>query len=136
MATVVAVYTVAPFARRREDFPDGLDVAAAGGRGGARRPRPRPRAKLRRRGPARWEAGVGSREWDPEEVTAQAMVEAEGHDAERAKRWVVLLGGTERRLDLVEEGAIASKSREVTATPLPRGGGRLREADRGRRTCR
>ena len=48
-----------------------------------------------------------SLERDTGEVIAEAMLEAERHDPERAKRWVVLVDGAETQLDLVEAGAAA-----------------------------
>ena len=41
------------------------------------------------------------------EVVAEALLEAERHDPERVKRWVVLVDGAETQLDLVEAGAAA-----------------------------
>ena len=41
------------------------------------------------------------------EVVAEAMLEAERHDPERVKRWVVLVDGAETQLALVEAGAAA-----------------------------
>ena len=40
-------------------------------------------------------------------MIAEAMLEAERHDPERVKRWVVLVDGAETQLDLVEAGAAA-----------------------------
>ena len=48
-----------------------------------------------------------SLEHDPAEVVAEAMLEAERHDPERVKRWVVLVDGAETQLALVEAGAAA-----------------------------
>ena len=48
-----------------------------------------------------------SLEREPAEVIAEAMLEAERHDPERVKRWVVLVDGAETQLDLVEAGAAA-----------------------------
>ena len=48
-----------------------------------------------------------SLEHEPAEVVAEAMLEAERHDPERVKRWVVLVDGAETQLDLVEAGAAA-----------------------------
>ena len=42
-----------------------------------------------------------------EKVVAEAMLEAERHDPERVKRWVVLVDGAETQLALVEAGAAA-----------------------------
>ena len=48
-----------------------------------------------------------SLEREPGAVVAEAMLEAERHDPERVKRWVVLIDGAETQLDLVEAGAAA-----------------------------
>ena len=48
-----------------------------------------------------------SLEREPGAVVAEAMLEAERHDPERVKRWVVLVDGAETQLDLVEAGAAA-----------------------------
>ena len=106
MATVAAVYTVAPFVRSAEDFLQSLmprqpaDKTArtrAKNRAKNRAVRPRPVAKRV------W----ASLERDTGEVIAEAMLEAERHDPERTKRWVVLVDGAETQLDLVETGAAA-----------------------------
>ena len=106
MATVAAVYTVAPFVRSAEDFLQSLmprqpaDKTArtrAKNRAKNRAVRPRPVAKRV------W----ASLERDTGEVVAEAMLEAERHDPERTKRWVVLVDGAETQLDLVETGAAA-----------------------------
>ena len=49
----------------------------------------------------------GELEREPVEVIAEAMLEAERHDPEHVKRWVVLVDGAETQLDLVEAGAAA-----------------------------
>ena len=49
-------------------------------------------------------------------MIVEAMLEAERHDPERVKRWVVLVDGAETQLDLVE--AVAAESGvEVTVIP-------------------
>ena len=65
-------------------------------------PRP-PGAKLRTVRPR----PVAKRVWaslerEPWEVVAEATLEAERHDPEHVKRWVVLVDGAEPQLDLVE----------------------------------
>ena len=106
MATVAAVYAVAPFVRSPEEFLQSLmprqpgdktldKTQARKARTSAVRPRP-----------------VAKRVWaslerEPAEVIAEAMLEAERHDPERVKRWVVLVDGAETQLDLVEAGAAA-----------------------------
>ena len=46
-----------------------------------------------------------SLEREPGEVIVEAMLEAERHDPERVKHWVVLVDGAETQLDLVEASA-------------------------------
>ena len=105
MATVAAVYAVAPFVRSPEDFllslmprqPAAKAKAKTKNRAETAAVRPRPVAKRV------W----ASLEHEPAEVVAEAMLEAERHDPERVKRWVVLVDGAETQLDLVEAGAAA-----------------------------
>ena len=104
MATVAAVYSVAPFVRSAEDFLQSLMPPQPGDKTQARTKRaktpavrPRPVAKRV------W----ASLEREPGEVVAEALLEAERHDPERVKRWVVLVDGAETQLDLVEAGAAA-----------------------------
>ena len=106
MATVAAVYTVAPFVRSVEDFLQSLMPRQPADK--TARSRAKTRAKTRAVRPR----PVAKRVWaslerDTGEVIAEAMLEAERHDPERAKRWVVLVDGAERQLDLVEAGAAA-----------------------------
>ena len=70
------------------------------------------KAKNRAKTPAVRPRPVAKRVWaslehDPAEVVAEAMLEAERHDPERVKRWVVLVDGAETQLALVEAGAAA-----------------------------
>ncbi len=103
MATVAAVYAVAPFVRSAEDFLQSLmprQPAAKTKKGRKAKTsgvRPRPVAKRV------W----ASLEREPVEVIAEAFLEADRHDPERVKHWVVLVDGAETQLDLVEEGAAA-----------------------------
>ena len=105
MATVAAVYAVAPFVRSPEDFllslmprqPAAKAKAKTKNRAETAAVRPRPVAKRV------W----ASLEHEPAEVVAEAMLEAERHDPERVKRWVVLVDGAETQLALVEAGAAA-----------------------------
>ena len=104
MATVAAVYAVAPFVRSPEDFLQSLmprqpaaKTKKARNRARTAAVRPRPVAKRV------W----ASLEHEPAEVIAEAMLEAERHDPERVKHWVVLVDGAETQLDLVEVGAAA-----------------------------
>ena len=105
MATVAAVYAVAPFVRSPEDFLQSLMP---------RQPAAKAKAKTKNRAktPAVRPRPVAKRVWaslehDPAEVVAEAMLEAERHDPERVKRWVVLVDGAETQLALVEAGAAA-----------------------------
>ena len=107
MATVAAVYTVAPFVRSAEDFLQGLMPFQPADK--TARTRARHRAKTRAVRPR----PVAKRVWaslerEPGEVVTEALLEAERHDPERAKRWVVLVDGAESQLDLVEAGAAAA----------------------------
>ena len=101
MATVAAVYTVAPFVRSAEEFLQSLmprqpgDKTRKGKKAETPAVRPRPVAKRV------W----ASLEREPGEVIVEAMLEAERHDPGRVKRWVVLVDGAETQLDLVEAGA-------------------------------
>ena len=100
MATVAAVYAVAPFVRSGEEFLQSLmprQPVAKTKKAKTPAVRPRPVAKRV------W----ASLEREPWEVIAEAMLEAERHDPERVKRWVVLVDGAETQLDLVEAGAAA-----------------------------
>ena len=103
MATVAAVYAVAPFVRSPEEFLASLMPRQPGDKTKkarkAKTPAVRPRPVAKRV----W----ASLEREPAEVIAEAMLEAERHDPERVKRWVVLVDGAETQLDLVEAGAAA-----------------------------
>ena len=94
MATVAAVYTVAPFVRTPEEFQRMLmrrdDDEVAKQRAAAR---PKPETK-------RVWASVKS---EPCEVIENAILEAERRDPGHGKKWVVLVDGAEVQLNLVEE---------------------------------
>ena len=103
MATVAAVYAVAPFVRSPEDFLQSLMP---------RQPADNTKKTKKAKTPAVRPRPVAKRVWaslehEPAEVVAEAMLEAERHDPERVKRWVVLVDGAETQLDLVEVGAAA-----------------------------
>ena len=103
MATVAAVYAVAPFVRSPEDFLQSLMP---------RQPAAKPKARNRAKTAAVRPRPVAKRVWaslehEPAEVVAEAMLEAERHDPKRVKHWVVLVDGAETQLDLVEAGAAA-----------------------------
>ena len=95
MATVAAVYTTAPLVRSPEEFLQTLMPRQPVAK--PRAVRPRPAAKRV------W----ASLEREPWEVVAEATLEAERHDPEHVKRWVVLVDGAETQLDLVEASAAA-----------------------------
>ena len=91
MATVAAVYAVAPFVRSPEEFLRSLMPPQPGGP--PRVVRPRPVAK-------RVWASIDKEPW---EVIAEAALEAERQDPEHTTRWVALVDGAETQLALVEE---------------------------------
>lgn len=79
MATVAAVYTVAPFVRTAQDVIAGLKHV----RDATQKPRPRPEFKRV------W----ASLTQTPEQVIADAFAEAVKRDPEHKKRWLVLVDG-------------------------------------------
>lgn len=79
MATVAAVYTVAPFVRTGQDVIAGLKHV----RDATQKPRPRPEFKRV------WASLTRS----PQQVIADAFAEALKRDPERKKRWLVLVDG-------------------------------------------
>jgi len=91
MATVAAVYTVAPFVRAPQDVirtmaPAPMDKAP---------PRPRPEHKRV------W----ASLQQSPDEVIAAAFAEAQRRDPDHAKRWAALVDGSDSQLAQVEKTA-------------------------------
>jgi hypothetical protein len=86
MATVAAIYTVAPFVRTPQEVAGTLAPIHS-----VPRPRPRPEAKRV------W----ASLEKDPEEVIASAFEEAHKRDRRRQKRWVALVDGAPHQLHLL-----------------------------------
>ncbi|MCH7746719.1 MAG: ISKra4 family transposase [Acidobacteria bacterium] len=91
MATVAAVYAVAPFVRSPEEFLRSLMPPQPGAT--PRGVRARPVAK-------RVWASIDKEPW---EVIAEATLEAERQDPEHATRWIALVDGAETQLALVEE---------------------------------
>lgn len=89
MATVAAVYTIAPHVRQPEDVVRVL--APHRERDGPDRPRPENKRV--------W----ASLEKTPEEVIKQAIREARGRDPEGMKRWVVLVDGSRSQLDILRK---------------------------------
>jgi hypothetical protein len=89
MATVAAVYTIAPFVRTPEQ------VAGAMAPVHAVAPVERPRPEHKRV----W----ASLEQQPEEILAEAFREAEGRDARRGKQWVALVDGDPRQLQALKK---------------------------------
>jgi hypothetical protein len=88
MATVAAVYTVAPFVRTPEDI-----IKELGPVRDVELKRPRPEAKRV------W----ASLEKTPEEVIGEAFREAVHRDAKREKRWVALVDGNLTQLRILGE---------------------------------
>lgn len=82
MATVAAVYTIAPFVREPEQIVDESNAALA------RAPRPRPEAKRV------W----ASLEKEPAEVIKQAFDEARKRDPTAQKTWVALVDGDNNQI--------------------------------------
>ena len=105
MATVAAVYTVAPFVRSAEKFLRSLMPRQPMAKTKKARSKKAKTPTVRRRPVAKrvW----ASLERERGAVIAEAMLEAERHDPERVKRWVVLVDGAETELDLVEARAAA-----------------------------
>ena len=91
MATVAAVYTVAPFVRTPAEVAGTLAPA----HGAARGKRPRPEAKRV------W----ASLEKAPEKVIEEAFQEALRRDPHHQKRWVALADGAEHPLRLLRRAA-------------------------------
>lgn len=89
MATVAAVYTIAPFARQPEDLIDKSRLLAAG------LPRPRPERKRV------W----ASLEKEPEEVIREAFEEARHRDPGGEKTWVALVDGNRDQIRILEKTA-------------------------------
>jgi hypothetical protein len=90
MATVAAVYTVAPYVRTPEQVLQAL--ARLEDTDKARPPRPRPEHKRV------WASLVQ----DPEEVLEEALQEAMDRDQDRHKTWVSVVDGNEHQLDVLE----------------------------------
>lgn len=86
MATVAAVYTIAPFIRTAEDIVKELRPAQA-------TPLVRPRPEEKRV----W----ASLEKEPKEVLEEAMYEALGRDPCLTKKWVALVDGNETQLRIL-----------------------------------
>ena len=89
MATVAAVYTIAPFVRKPEDLVAESDSARAGP------PRPRPEKKRV------W----ASLEKTPEEVIEEAFEEADHRDPEHQKNWVALVDGNKPQIRILRRMA-------------------------------
>jgi hypothetical protein len=87
MATVAAVYTIAPFARRPEDLIAGNHLDSA------ELPRPRPERKRI------W----ASLEKEPEEVIREAFEEARNRDTKGEKTWVALVDGNRDQIRILKK---------------------------------
>ena len=95
MATVAAVYTVAPFVRTPEEFLRSLAPPPRESRDLKPPPRPRPVAKRV------W----ASLEKDPDEVIEEAIREAKHRDAAQTKSWVAVVDGDPHQLALLQASA-------------------------------
>jgi hypothetical protein len=91
MATVAAVYTVAPFVRTPQDVVRALAPASEGE--GAKRPRPEHKRV--------W----ASLQKSPDEVIADAFAEAQRRDPHQTKRWVALVDGSDPQIARLEKTA-------------------------------
>jgi hypothetical protein len=89
MATVAAVYTIAPYARSPADVVRTLAPYKE------REPPGRPRPEFKRV----W----ASLEKDPDEVVKEAIEEARARDPEGRKKWVVLVDGQPTQLKMVRK---------------------------------
>ncbi len=87
MATVAAVYTIAPFARKPED------LVRENARDGPTRPRPEQKRV--------W----ASLEKTPEEVIEKAFEEAYSRDPEHRKKWVALVDGNKPQIRILRRMA-------------------------------
>ena len=97
MATVAAVYTIAPFVRKPED------IVAAKISGQPEPPRPRPEEKRV------W----ASIEKTPEEVIEQTFQEARHRDPARKKNWVALVDGNKPQIRILRRTA---KKQDIALT--------------------
>jgi hypothetical protein len=97
MATVAAVYTIAPFERTPED----LIKEESGAAGKEKRPRPEQKRV--------W----ASLEKEPEQVIADAFDEAHRRDPNHEKHWIALVDGNNTQIDILKRIA---KQREVKLT--------------------
>jgi hypothetical protein len=88
MATVAAVYTVAPFVRTPQQVAGNLAPVHVAS----------PQQRLRPEAKRVW----ASLEKDPEQVIEQAFAEANRRDPERKKRWVALVDGDPNQLRLLQ----------------------------------
>jgi hypothetical protein len=93
MATVAAVYTVAPHPRSAEDVVRGL----AGIDGGNKDKPPRPRPQHKR--------VMASLEKRPAEVIEEIFADAAHRDPERTKTWVAVVDGDKHQLRLIHQEA-------------------------------
>lgn len=92
MATVAAIYTVAPFVRTPDEF---LVALAPSVRTDAAPPPQRPKPENKR-----VLASVEKESW---EVIEEAILDAEHRDPRHTKTWVALVDGDEIQLDRIEE---------------------------------
>lgn len=99
MATVAAVYTIAPYVRSPEDILAALRHKQPSPDSGMRAPRPRPTAKRV------W----ASLQRPMEDVIDDAFAEAQSRDPEHKKRWVVLVDGDAKQIRRIKKVAARRK---------------------------
>ncbi len=102
MATVAAVYTVAPYQRTAEDVVGHL----AGGERDENDKPPRPRPKDKRL--------MASLERTPAEVVKEIFADALHRDSDRSKIWVALVDGNKHQLRLIEKEAKRLEVKVIT----------------------
>ncbi len=95
MATVGAIYTVAPYPRTPEDIIQSLAGKAPSRPESLRPRRPRPEDKR----------VMASLEWTMEEVIAELFADAQHRDPRHGKLWVALVDGNPSQIRLIGEAA-------------------------------
>ena len=93
MATVAAVYTVAPYERTAEDVVHHLAGVESKGKDKPQRPRPQNKRLM------------ASLEKAPAEVVEEIFADALHRDPEKAKTWVAVVDGNKQQLQLIEKEA-------------------------------
>jgi hypothetical protein len=93
MATVTAVYSVAPYVRTPEEVMDVLETAEGEEPPDYEQKRPRPENKR----------VAASLEKDPKQVIDEMFAEAERRDPEHLRTWSVVVDGAEHQLRLIKQ---------------------------------